>query len=125
MKVERYSKSFSGEIAYMLDHYEFKCKCENIDCNYTLFSSELDKSWSLTRAVFGKPLKINSGFRCQRHNRTVAGTPTSKHMLGEAIDISFTEFNVMDQTKLKEILNRFFDVVIEYGSFFHCHNNNN
>ncbi len=123
MIIEIIEKEFNGEIAYKLSNLEFRCKCNNKDCNYTLFSPKLSKSWHLTRATWGRPLKVNSGFRCQKHNEAVGGVDKSRHMLGEAIDISHSQFNIQDKNKLKEILERFFDVVLEYETFYHYHNN--
>jgi hypothetical protein len=33
-------------------------------------------------------LKINSGIRCQSHNRSVGGSPSSRHLDGIAADLS-------------------------------------
>jgi uncharacterized protein YcbK (DUF882 family) len=118
-------KTLDGEIAYKLKHDEFRCRCNNEDCLYTLFTEKLSVAWCLTRATFGKPLKVNSGYRCQKHNssKEVGGRPKSKHLLGQAVDISHKEFNAIDKQRLKDILDRFFDVVIEYETFYHCHKN--
>ena len=40
------------------------------------------------RARVGAPLKINSGFRCVRHNADVGGSKSSLHMLGMAADVA-------------------------------------
>ena len=40
------------------------------------------------RVRFGKPIVVNSGFRCPLHNRTVGGGTVSQHMKGEAVDIT-------------------------------------
>lgn len=39
------------------------------------------------REQFGKPIYVNSGFRCPLHNTTVGGVPKSQHIAGEAADI--------------------------------------
>jgi uncharacterized protein YcbK (DUF882 family) len=39
------------------------------------------------RAHFGKPVKINSGFRCYELNRLVGGSKNSQHMTGQAVDM--------------------------------------
>lgn len=38
------------------------------------------------RAHFGKPVNINSGYRCPTHNANVGGAKNSMHMLGIAAD---------------------------------------
>ena len=40
------------------------------------------------RDRIGKPLSITSGFRCNRHNKTVGGAEQSFHTLGMAADVS-------------------------------------
>ena len=39
------------------------------------------------REAYGKPVYVNSGYRCPRLNRLVGGSPNSQHMRGEAADI--------------------------------------
>lgn len=39
------------------------------------------------RGIIGKPLIINSGFRCVKLNNAVGGSLTSQHLYAEAIDI--------------------------------------
>jgi zinc D-Ala-D-Ala carboxypeptidase len=40
------------------------------------------------REWYGKPIKINSFFRCEELNKSVGGSKTSQHCKGEAIDMS-------------------------------------
>ena len=40
------------------------------------------------RERWGKPIKVNSGYRCPALNEAVGGVPNSQHMKGEAADIS-------------------------------------
>ena len=39
------------------------------------------------RDKYGKPMKVNSGYRCKELNEIVGGVPSSQHRLGEAADI--------------------------------------
>ena len=39
------------------------------------------------RERLGKPIVVNSGFRCPIHNRAVGGATASQHMKGEAADL--------------------------------------
>jgi len=54
-------------------------KCE-MDDNFLLM---LDRA----REYAGIPFVISSGFRCEKHNREVGGSPTSSHLKGKAVDI--------------------------------------
>lgn len=40
------------------------------------------------REACGKPIRINSGFRCPALNKAVKGSATSDHMTGRAADIT-------------------------------------
>lgn len=40
------------------------------------------------REWYGKPIRVNSGFRCEALNEAVGGSDTSQHRLGEAADIT-------------------------------------
>jgi hypothetical protein len=52
-----------------------------------LNTEALDKLQVL-RDALGKPLIVLSAYRSPAHNKAVGGAPASKHMLGEAFDIS-------------------------------------
>lgn len=39
------------------------------------------------RERFGKPIRVNSGYRCPDLNKAVKGSSTSQHMSGQAADI--------------------------------------
>lgn len=38
------------------------------------------------RELYGMPIRISSGYRCQELNRLVGGAPSSQHLKGEAVD---------------------------------------
>lgn len=40
------------------------------------------------REKFGKPIKVNSGYRCPSLNKSVGGSVSSQHVKGEAVDIT-------------------------------------
>lgn len=43
------------------------------------------------REWYGKPIRVNSGYRCAELNRAVGGVATSQHMKGEAADIDVND----------------------------------
>ena len=45
------------------------------------------------RKIYGKPMKINSGYRTPEHNRKVGGGTASSHLIGRAADIHCTHTN--------------------------------
>lgn len=68
---------------------EFECRCgcvmpAEVKANIeALVHNVLDP----VRDAYGKPIGVNSGFRCEKHNKAVGGVPRSQHLVGEAADI--------------------------------------
>ena len=65
---------------------EFACK----HCSQVILLYLPDLAGVLERireAVGGKPVIINSGYRCPTHNKAVGGAPASQHLAGKAADI--------------------------------------
>lgn len=56
------------------------------------------------RETYGKPIRVNSGYRCPKLNKAVKGSPTSDHMKGMAADI--TGGSVAENKKLFELIQR-------------------
>lgn len=102
-----------------LSHKEFKCRCSYKDCKYTLISPKLVSSYAATRGEFNSQIIINSGFRCQKHNDDVGGHSNSRHLIGHAIDLH-VKIEKLDQ--LERIAKKYFDTVLRYDTFIHCHN---
>ena len=97
---------------------EFACKCcgqlpplarENVKA---LVREVLDP----VREKLGKPIVVNSGYRCEKHNKDVGGVRNSQHLRGEAADI-----HCQDNEKLKQLIieNGKFDQLITYPTFLH------
>lgn len=71
-------------------------KAKELHIDNTPFSYEVvDNLTNLTnnlldpiREMWGKPLHVNSGYRCPALNKAVGGKPTSQHLKGEAADIT-------------------------------------
>lgn len=40
------------------------------------------------REAYGKPIIVNSGYRCPELNKAVGGVKNSQHLTGEAVDIT-------------------------------------
>lgn len=43
------------------------------------------------RDKFGKPIYVNSGYRCEALNKAVGGVKTSEHLTGNAADINSSD----------------------------------
>lgn len=75
------------------------------------------------RDIYGKPMEINSGYRCPRLNAEVGGVPTSQHVKGEAADIKTgnqTEsYRLARLAKTTPSIMREIDQLIVYETFIH------
>ena len=68
------------------------------------------------REKLGGPIIVNSGYRCERHNKAVGGVANSQHLRGEAADI-----RCADNKRLAKIIVEAgrFDQLIIYPTFIH------
>lgn len=69
-----------GDISKHLNKFEIACKC---GCGLASMDSEILKIFDKIRDIHGKPLIINSGCRCKKHNAAVGGKETSAHLPDE------------------------------------------
>ena len=104
---------------------EFQCKCcgdlpENARSNEVALGDNL---LDQVRDVFGHEIKVNSGYRCPRHNAKVGGVKNSQHLTGEAADIcaetrgyqNITDWKMANQDIVRAILKvgRFDQLILE------------
>ena len=97
---------------------EFQCKdgCEMPATARENIKALVENVLDPLREQLGKPIYVNSGYRCPRHNLKVGGAVNSQHLKGEAADIR-CEDNVMLLRLIKE--QGVFDQMIVYDSFIH------
>lgn len=72
---------------------------ETIERIDALMEECLDK----VREMWGKPIGVNSGYRCYELNKAVGGAKNSQHLRGEAADIT---------TGSKENNRKLFDLIV-------------
>lgn len=71
--------------------YEMDCPCTH--CKETLIDPELVEKLQALREVLAFPVKITSGYRCEKHQEELkemgfeTATGISQHQLGKAADI--------------------------------------
>ena len=81
---------------FSISELTYSTKARELDIDNTPFSlTIIDNLTNLTenlldhiREMWGKPLHVNSGYRCPALNKAVGGKPTSQHLKGEAADIT-------------------------------------
>ena len=63
---------------------ELSCPC----CGVMGMDQEFMDILEAVRKEYGKPMKLNSSFRCADHNAAINAKSSSSHCLGLAVDIS-------------------------------------
>jgi len=58
-----------------------------------LMDPELLDMIDKAREIYGKPIRVNSGYRTENHNRKVGGVDSSSHLKGLAIDVACVRSN--------------------------------
>ena len=74
------------------------------------------------REAYGKPITVNSGYRCDALNKAVGGSKTSHHLTGLAADI--TGSSKAENKKLFELAQKLklpFDQLIDENKFSWVH----
>ena len=74
------------------------------------------------REEYGKPIQVNSGYRCDALNKAVGGSKTSQHRYGLAADI--TGKSKFENKKLFELVQKLklpFDQLIDESNYSWIH----
>lgn len=104
-----------SETADKLGIKNVPCESEKINL-VSLVDNVLDP----LREKYGKPIKVNSGYRCLKLNKAVGSKQGSQHVKGEAVDI--TAGSKSENVKLFEILRLMdFDQLINEKDFSWIH----
>lgn len=98
---------------------EFECRCwcgmptdvaQSIEA---LVSQVLDPD----RSLFGKPIKVNSGYRCAKHNAEIGGAVHSLHIKGEAADICAESRGYASMMDWKQANMEIARLIVKVGTF--------
>lgn len=74
----------AGKLGSHFDSSEFTCHC----CGQGTVDPRLIELLEELRAKVGKPIHVNCGYRCPKHNAEVGGVQNSQHVKGTAADIT-------------------------------------
>ena len=67
------------------------------------------------REKYGKPIQVNSGYRCPNHNLAVGGASRSQHLFGEAADIAPAE--LVSGSKIQDELEKMVAIIKQNGKW--------
>lgn len=113
------SENFSWKEFEHSDIADKKCICNVVhtfDVRDAILALVKEVLQPLRNAV-GKPLTINSGYRCDELNDAVGGVATSQHVKGEAADIASE--NPIELARIAVNAQLPFDQMIIYPTFVH------
>lgn len=89
------------KIGTYFDDYEFACNCDRHETDSLgrnvldhIIDKRLVDLLDAIRERIGKPITINSGYRCPAHNEEVGGVSNSQHVEGTAADITYDDIDV-------------------------------
>ena len=106
---------------FKMKEFECHCGCRMPDSARANIVALVEQVLDPVREKLGKPIRVNSGYRCPRHNEEVLGVRNSQHIKGEAADIAMvhgSRFKVHDLAQAI-VENGKFDQLIIYPTFVH------
>ena len=72
---------------------EFDCKCGcEMPKEVLINIQKLANQLQILRNKVGVSVKINSAYRCIKHNKSIGGVSNSQHVLGKAADVVINGF---------------------------------
>ena len=98
-----YAKEKTVKLTRNFKSTEFDCKGKGC-CSKTPIDIELIGYVQVIRNYFNKPVTINSGYRCQKHNKNVGGAKNSRHTQGMATDIVVKGVNPIKVAQFAETI---------------------
>lgn len=107
------------------DSREFRCRCGDKGLEGPYFcggieilpAPELVDKLEQVRQHFGRPVRINSGYRCPAYNEHIGGAKQSQHVRATAADIVVDGVDPAEVADFAEILG--FGGIGRYKTFTH------
>lgn len=88
---------------------EMRCPC----CGRGAVALALVLALEDVRFLYGRPVRITSGWRCVAHNQEIGGHPQSRHLVGCAADLAPLD---RDRERWEALRLAVVDVARKYGS---------
>ena len=99
---------------FSMNEFECHCGCRMPDSTKANIVALVENVLDPLREKYGKPIRVNSGYRCPNHNLAVGGAKNSQHMSGEAADIAPVK---SDELRVKSEVERLVEIIKENGKF--------
>lgn len=116
-----------GDLSKHFSRHEFRCRgvgcCGGsgaVDERLIVALEELWRRCCVETGVHRVSVMVNSGFRCERHNREVGGSENSEHCVGHAADIRCDAMSAVVMADLAERVEGFREGGVgRYDDFVH------
>ena len=112
--IDPYHRWTKGELRHLSQHV----KTVEVECHRCSLGSpqkiskEVLSKFEKLRTLYGKPIRITSGYRCLEHNRLIGSSDSSQHPKAEALDIQPLQFNtVKDLEELYKCCEKIFKAI--------------
>ena len=115
--MSQYIKNKPTQLSPNFDSTEFDCNCKNKTCTITEIDPKLVEYLQKIRDHFGKPVTINSAYRCDKHNKSIGGASQSKHKYGQAADIKVSGIKPLKVAQYAEFIG--IKGIGQYSNFVH------
>lgn len=109
-----FKKKAGVKLSANFNSTEFDCSCNK--CTETIIDLDHVEALQKLRERLGKPLKINSAYRCPSHNKAVGGSTNSRHVVGDATDLVVSGIS---PDQLADICEPLFNGLGRYDTFTH------
>ena len=104
-----------GDLSKNFSRAELVCSC---GCKDEIINFDFIERLQKLRSDYGKPMVVNSWYRCKPYNAKIGGSKNSQHCRGIAVDIAVD--NAVDRMRLVRLACKHgFSGVGIYASFVH------
>ena len=94
-------------------------ECTHPEHKHVQLDEKLLEKLQKLRSKIGRPLIINSAYRCPERNAQVGGAKKSQHLFGRAADVSMHNLNLSQNQILEMAKNLDFTGIGLYNNFVH------
>lgn len=103
----KFVKKENKKLSPNFNSKEFECSCKK--CEWQYIEDSLLQKLEEVRELYGKPIRVTSGYRCPEHNKAIGGAPSSSHVSGMAADIQPVIVTLDELDELYDICYNIFD----------------
>lgn len=113
-RLRAFKKKANIQLTKNFNSSEFDCPCSK--CSETIIDLDHVENLQKLRDRLGKSIKITSAYRCSDHNKAIGGATSSRHLVGDATDITVAG---LSPDQVADICEPSFNGLGRYDTFTH------